>query len=117
MQTQKGTLVSREMLSQQDKAKQEAVTFAGLRSCGRTFPEDRNRSRVFGSARMTASAFARRAMGCRGMLPAGLDGARSTPTRDPQPPTPPATFTTASQTYLRRNSALAFDLSFRFKTT
>lgn len=31
---------------------------------------------------MTGSAFARRrAMGCRGMLPAGLDGARSTPTR------------------------------------
>lgn len=71
--------------------------------------ERRNRSRVFGSARMTGSAFARRAMGCRGMLPAGLDGARSTPTR---PPAPPCTFATGSQTYLRRNSGFFILLSF-----
>lgn len=71
--------------------------------------ERRNRSRVFGSARMTGSAFVRRAMGCRGMLPAGLDGARSTPTR---PPTPPCTFATGSQTYLRRNSGFFILLSF-----
>lgn len=80
-----------------------------LRTKAASSVERRNRSRVFGSARMTGSAFARRAMGCRGMLPAGLDGARSTPTR---PPTPPCTFATGSQTYLRRNSGFFILLSF-----